>query len=225
MWNLAEAAMTYSRWAVLQPDFQKRSSSRLTVAETASLERLLQGQGEVGEVILRRPEVWKRTPGECREKLDHLDSEATRILVDLWKRIEASRLDHGNFLTKLPPDLLRTFKGKQAADWMKSARRTRYCIDLFILCPKVLPLPRTLCILWCKSQSLFGQPTISDRTFEDSLKELRFEDREIQRIKNLLSSLCKQEDGPSMSVEGLSARLQSEGVTANPHGSSVFRTP
>lgn len=148
---------------------------------------------------------------EAWKKVEDVDGRATRRLPVLLERIERVRSGQRSRPTRLLRSLKR-FKGKQTDEWLDRARYTRYRIDLFVLCPEVIALPRTLCVLWCKNRDFFAQPTISDQTFDDSLKRLPFEQRDIDRLKYWLSSPDNEERIRKFSVSELVSRLERRGL-------------
>lgn len=146
-------------------------------------------------------------PGSLDAQLDRLgatrEEKATELLCELWEKIEQARDGRAR----------RLFGLTQADGWSQRARYIRYRIDLFLLGPKTVPLPRTLCVLRYKGKGFFEYSseylTASGQLFDTSLKDVGFEDDEVERLDGWLSG--NQEEIREMSVRDFADALKRRG--------------
>jgi hypothetical protein len=207
LWALTTRARGYSVYANLHKALQTQ--------DLGKIERLLKSYRDTAEIFARQPELLEYTAEEAWKKTEEWDTEATQSLEDLWEMMDRAYSGHKNPLSRRL-QLLKTFKAKRAESWLERARYARYRISLLILYPEVIPLPRTLCVMWCKSRDFFGQSTLSDQTFNESLEMAGFKHAEVNLLKEWLSLPDNQEHIRRMNVRKLAAELANRGVTSDP---------
>jgi hypothetical protein len=215
LWSNAESGGAYSVWARLGAEIEK---SKQTPEERKKL--LLDNVAERPEyenIVIREPLKIVRSPiRESWNEVEKVDKKATKLLHRLWKKVERVQENDPGFgwgtIWKW-----RTFRrSQQVAYWLRRDRRLRYRIDLFVLCPEAIPVPRTLCIFRYKSGDLLPEEVFSDEEFEQSLDIVGFSRSEIRILRRWLSQNENLNHIREMSVKELARTLEERTVKADP---------
>lgn len=185
LWARTELAGAYCAWARWGKVIESVTED---VEERANyLNMIVENQPTFDKVVVRDPLEIVQTPAnEAWNKLEQLDRQATRLLHSLWKDIGRVRNDQGNPLRRILR-LLRPSGSPQIAYWLRCNRNLQYHIDLFALCPEIIPLPRALCIFWYKNEDPLYRSMLPDQNFRRSLEVAGFKEQDIDRLKGWLS--------------------------------------
>jgi hypothetical protein len=185
---------------------------------------LLQYLSPTRIVLLSRPWRFRNHPMGFREDLrqlreiihqasmkapptaERLDEEATRLLARMWRRLSYEHRD-------LPESPLKR--------WAQRERRLEYNLELFDLAPKVIPLPRTICIFRFKSTDFRRYTTVADWQFAVSLGSVGMGSSESQNLRYWLSAPVNLRQIREMDVTMFAQALKNHGVTADPNKRKV----
>jgi hypothetical protein len=145
-------------------------------------------------------------PKDVGSRLERIDTQSTKALVDLWQDI----------LEVSDP-----VRGSAFNDWKRRERRLEYNIQLFDLSPEMIPLPRTLCILRFKSAELRRYSMVPDWDWISFLGTVGIDSDEARQLTEWLSAPVVADQVGNMDVATFASVLKAHGVSADP----ALRTP
>jgi len=145
-------------------------------------------------------------------QLDQLDDDAVQMLSDLWKELRQS-LDASGNRTNLD---MRKIGPPTVQEWESHARLLEYSVELFDLAPRMIVLPRALCVLRFKSTDFHSRTAISDWDFSSSLRRVGISTAEVEALVAWLSNLNNLQQIRDWEVSTFAQMLKDRGVTAIP---------
>ncbi len=143
------------------------------------------------------------------KELDNIDKEAIKTLQELWPCLGSSSQVSSRNGQQTPEDII------------AEVRKLRRQINVFVIRPDKIPLPRTLCILRYKSLQFLPDPTISDNEFLDDLEYVGFKPNQVKILQDWLFGNKNIEWIKKSSVEDVAKALEKAHVKANPTQSDV----
>ncbi len=157
--------------------------------------------------------------------LEDLDAKAAEWLARIWDEIEANpRGERVRLWPFAPLNLLQAgframlqrlqIRSALADTWSARVRQFVQILDVFILLPQSIVLPRTLCVLRFKSINSVSLDSITLSYFRNSLLSAGFDDEEIEQLDRWLSNPHNRSRVNELGVRTLTTILKSRGVTA-----------
>jgi len=174
--------------------------------------RLQQGQDQRHLVTEELRRLIQGGSNDVYGELEVVDQSATTELIEIWKTLSTEVKRRRGRLRLTSPWVLPL----EAQTWLREARRFLHQSQLFDLRPEVLPLPRALCVLRCRSTDFTSRSIVSDYEFWSSLRAAGLASEEISKLDRWLSYPDNRRRMERLDIQEFVELLKGQGVSADP---------